>query len=335
LRVTAIQSFQPVGLASRRLALYEAQYAATALQSQLLQRDIQRMVKHLYNQYAATEAQLKVYQQLDSALGVAVKISEKRLAAGETDRLETGNLYLLSAQWQQEKLLLQTQMNGIAAKLTSLMRREESCYPQIDWKPDISQVQVLMNPTWETHPLVALREQELKAAQLNTKVEKAMNNTEWQAGINTISVTGWQTSKDGLAQNFYDIGNRFFSGMVGVQVPIFSKGQRAKVAAAAVLEKVAANKIDLEKYQMQTFYHQTLAEVRGVDKQLKVFEKETLPQVYAVSQTLQRKLAAGDMDYLSFYFAIQQLILANLQQVELQRLLGEKIIDLQYFTQNL
>ena len=335
LRVTAIQSFQPVGLASRRLALYESQYEAAMLQSKLLQKDIHRMVKHLYNQYASVESQLKIYQELDSALHIAMQIGEKRLATGETDKLESSQLSLLSAQWKQEKMLLQTTLDGLAAKLTAMMQQNEPCYPRAFLQPDIFQVQIAVDAALEKHPMVALREQELKAAQLNIKVEKALNNPEWQAGINTISVTGWQATRDGLSENFFDIGNRFFSGMVGVQVPIFSKGQRAKVAAAAAQEKLAANRIDAEKYYLQTFYRKTLAEWQGVDKQLKAFEKETLPQIQAIWQTLQRKLIAGDIDYLTFYLAIQQLTQSNLQHVELKRLLSEKIIDLQYYTQNL
>jgi heavy metal efflux system protein len=263
------------------------------------------------------------------------KENQRRLSAGETDRLETTNLELIALQWKQDMMLMQTMLRGISAKLTAMMRSNEPLYPQMDWKPNLSQIQIVDEQGLENHPMVQWRQQELKASQMNTKVEKAMNNAEWYAGVNTISVTGWQTSKDGQTETFFDIGNRFFSGTVGLHVPIFAKGQRAKVAAAAVQEKVAANRVDLEKYQLQTAYQQNLAELQGIDMQLKAFEKESLPRVDAVMQALQRKLNAGSINYLEFNIALQQLIQANLQHVELQRLLGEKIIDLQYFTQEL
>jgi cobalt-zinc-cadmium resistance protein CzcA len=335
LRVSIIQTFQPVGLPARKMDLYEAQYYAALLQSQLLQKDIHRMVKHLYNQYAAGEAQIQAYQKLDSAIEKALRISGRRLEAGETDRLETTNLELIALKWKQDMMSMQTMLSGLSAKLTALMRSSEPLYPQMDWKPNMSQLQVVDEQGLENHPLVQWRQQEWKASQMNTKVEKAMNNAEWYAGMNTISVTGWQTSKDGLTETFFDIGNRFFSGTVGLHIPIFAKGLRARVAAAAVQEKSAANKVILEKYQLQSAYQQNLAELQGIDRQLKSFEKESLPRVDAVMHTLQRKLNAGSINYLEFNLALQQLMQANLQHIELQRLLGEKIIDLQYFTQEL
>lgn len=333
LRVTALQSFQPIGLAARKMDFYEAQYATALLQSQLKQRDIHRMVKHLYNQYAAGDALLKAYRQLDSTIAQAVRISERRLQAGETDRMETTNLELITVQWQQEMMMMQTRLNGLAGKLTAMMRSDVLLYPAGDWSPKITDILIADAASLDSHPMVQLREQELKASQMNTKVEKAMNNAEWQVGVNTISVTGWQTSKDGLSETFFDIGNRFFSGMVGLQVPIFAKGQRAKVAAASVQEKQAANRVDFEKFQLQTAYKQTLAELQGTDRQLKHFEKESLPRIEAMMQVLQRKLNAGGINYIEFNVALQKVIQTRLQYVELQRLLGEKIIDLEYLTQ--
>jgi heavy metal efflux system protein len=333
LRVSALQSFQPIGLASRKMEFYEAQYGAALLQSQLMQRDIHRMVKHLYNQYAAGEAQLRAYRQLDSTIAQAVRISERRLQAGETDRMETTNLELIAVQWQQEMMMMQTRLNGLSGRLTAMMRSEISLYPAGDWNPSISKAMLTDAGALESHPIVQLREQEFKSSQMNTKVEKAMNNAEWAVGLNTISVTGWQTSKDGLTETFFDIGNRFFSGTVGLQVPIFAKGQKAKVAAAVVQEKMAANRVDIEKFHLQTAYNQTLAELQGTDRQLKHFEKESLPRIEAILQVLQRKLNAGGINYLEFNVALQQVIHTRLQYIELQRLLGEKIIDLEYFTQ--
>ncbi len=333
LRFTAIQSFQPMGLASKRKDYFQAQYEVAKTQSALVQRDIDRLVRLLFNQYAAASAELDVYNQLDTLLVKSVSVAQKRLQAGESDRLEMTNLELLATQVKQGILSVIYQMQGLENTLGIMLQKSVPITPVTNWKSQISVFNFTDTALLMGHPLIVIKHQELKAAQANTLAEKALNNLEWQVGLNNISVTGWQLNKDQTVETFYDMGNRFWSGMVGVSIPIFNKGGRARVEAAGVQEKIANKMIESEWQQLKMQYVQSLTQWQGLQQQLKTYEQETLPRTNVLIETAQRRFNAGSINYLEWNLAIQQAIQARVQYVQLKRDFEVKTIDLQYFNE--
>ena len=333
LRMAATQSFQPMGLARRLNDMYEARYQAAMVQGMVVKRDLNRMVRQLYNQFSAGETLLQQLSELDSVFSSSIKLSERRAAAGETDRMEKLNLELLAAQVVQFKMETETQQETLRKRLAILLKSEQRVEPVNYWYSNIYSPLIGDTDVLARHPVVQWRLQEQKAAQMNTLAEKAMNNVEWVVGFNSISVTGWQTSKDGLTDSYYDIGDRFFSGTVGVHIPIFNRGRRARVEAAGLQERMAGTMVDSELRQLRVAYGQTLAEWQGLQEQIKYMERETLPRVDMVLETTKRRLAAGSINILEWNVAIKQVIQARFDHIELRRRVEDKIIDLQYFNE--
>jgi cobalt-zinc-cadmium resistance protein CzcA len=170
--------------------------------------------------------------------------------------------------------------------------------------------------------------------QANTQMEKAQNNAEWQVGFNNMSVTGWHASSSQSDEKFYDLGNRFWSGFVGLSIPIFAKGLRAKVDAAGVQEKIAGKMVESEWQQLKMQYMQTVTEWQGVKEQLKKYRADIKPKVDLMLETAQRRYTAGSIDYIEWNLALQQAIQAGLQEIDLLRKIEEKVIDIQYLNNN-
>ena len=334
LRVSAMQTFQPMGLVKRQEELYNAQFEISVLQNALLQKDIDRLVRQLYNQYAAGRARLQLLLRIDSQLNKSIEISKLRVNAGETDKLETANLQLLSNEWMQARMATLSHQQILRRRLAILLQKGEEAEP-LAFYNDAIQAPFLMDTGFlQQHPSILLRQQDEKAAALSTEVEKAIYKPEWFAGLTSKSVTGWQSSKDNSTQTFYDIGNRFFSGMVGINFQLFNKGGKAKVVAAGINQQYTGALKEIEVQQLKMAYNQTLTEWQGLYEQLKHVENTIMPGLQSIMETTLRRFQTGAISYLEWSLTMRQMLQAELNFIDVRRQLEDKIIDLQYFNNN-
>jgi cobalt-zinc-cadmium resistance protein CzcA len=202
------------------------------------------------------------------------------------------------------------------------------------WKPENKAAVIFDTVGLREHPAIISKMLEWKAAQANTQMEKAQNNVEWQVGFNNMSVTGWHATGSQANEKFYDLGNRFWSGFVGLNIPIFTKGLKARVESAGVQEKIAEKMVATEWQQLNIQYTQAITEWQGLSERLRQYQREIKPKVDLLLETAQRRYASGGIDYLEWNLALQQAIQAGLQEIELQKLIEDKVIDLQYFNAN-
>ena len=331
---TATQAFQPMGLAKKRKELFEAETQSALARAELLQKDIDKLVKVLFTQHTAGRAELVLYQRLDSLLSKTISVSQKRLEAGEIDRMELTNFELLANRLKQSIISGNYFQKALEQKLGIMLQRDVPVEPVSNWDSYISYAILSDTAVLMKHPAFSSRMLEWKAMQANTQMEKAQNNAEWQFGFNNMSVTGWHATSNTSAEKFYDLGNRFWSGFVGLSIPIFSKGLHARVAAAGLQEKVAEKMVASEWQQLKLQYAQTVTEWQGFHEQLRQFRHEIKPKVDLLVETAQRRYAAGNIDYLEWNFALQQAIQSGLQEVELMRRICEKVIEIQYYNNN-
>ncbi len=334
LRITAMQTFQPMGLVKRQQELYNAEYEKSVLQKALLQKDLDKLVRQLYNQYAAGSARLLLLQRIDSQLNKSIEVSKLRVKAGESDKLELVNLELLSYEWMQARMMTLAHQQVLRRRLTILLQKGEEAEPVAMFSDVLPAPIVIDTAILEKHPAILLRQQDEKAAILSTQVEKALYNPEWFAGLTSKSVTGWQSTKDNSTQNFYDIGNRFFSGTVGVNFQLFNKGGKARVAAAGINEQYTVALKDMEEQQLKLAYIQSLTEWQGLYTQLKHFENTIVPGLKSANETTMRRFQTGAISYLEWSMTIRQMLQAELNYIDLRRQFEEKLIDLQYFNFN-
>jgi heavy metal efflux system protein len=299
-----------------------------------LQKDLDKLVRQLYNQYAAGSARLQLLERIDSQLNKSIEISKLRVNAGETDKLETVNLQLLSNEWMQARMATLSHQQILRRRLAIFLQKGDEAEP-LAFYSDAIPAPILMDTGFlQMHPSILLRKQDEKAAALSTAVEKALYKPEWFAGLTSKSVTGWQSSKDNLTQTFYDIGNRFFSGTVGINFQLFNKGGKARVAAAGINEKYSGALKEMEVQHFKIAYNQSLTEWQGLYRQLKHFENTIIPDLQSVTETTLRRFQTGAISYLEWSMTMRQVLQAELNFIDLRRQLEEKIIDLQYFNNN-
>jgi cobalt-zinc-cadmium resistance protein CzcA len=334
LRLSASQNFQPMGLVKRQQDLYNAQYESALLQTALLQKDLDKLTRQLYNQYAAGKARLLLLEKMDTLLQKSIRVSKLRVNAGESDKMELVNLELLANEWIQMRMMTESHQQSLRRRLAILLQMEGEAEPVISYTYSPSAPILADTGFLQKHPAVLLRLQDVKAAALFTKVEEALYNPEWFVGFTNKSVTGWQSSKDNSTETFYDMGNRFFSGTVGLNFPLFNKGGKARVAAAGIQEKYSTAMQDYEVQQLKLAYSQSLTEWQGLFAQLKHYENNVLPGLNSVLETALRRYQTGGINYLEWSMTTRQALQTELSYIDVRRQLEDKIIDLQYFNEN-
>ncbi len=334
LRLSASQGFQPMGLVKRQQELYNAQYESALLQQALVTKDLDKITRQLFNQYAAAKARLLLLSRMDSLLQKSISISKLRVQAGEADQMEPINLELQANEWMQMRLLTESHQQSLRRRLAILLQKDGEAEPAAGYGPEPSAPVLADTGFLQTHPAVLLRKQDVKTAELFTRVEQALYSPEWFVGFTSKSVTGWQSTKDNTSENFYDIGNRFFSGTVGLNFPLFNKGGKAKVAAAGIQEKYSAALQDYEVQQLKLAYTQSLTEWQGLFTQLRHYENNVLRGLNAVLETALKRYQTGSINYLEWSLTTRQALQTELNYIDIRRQLEDKIIDLQYFNEN-
>ena len=330
-RLSATQFFQPVGLAKSRAKLFTQETAIAKTEMELTQRGLEMQVRTYYNQYYAGVAREQLLVRLDSLLSIGVALSKRRVQAGETDKMELINLELLrgTVGFQLQKTFSEQAI--LRNQLARFLLMEGPLWLSGSWFAEPLQPFVEDSLLLLRHPLLLLKEQEAAAARNAVEVEKAMKNPEWNVGINTISVTGWQQTKNRQREIFYNAGDRFFAGVVGVNLPIFAKGQKAKITAAGLYEKFLQQQTVVQQQQLQMKYAALLNSWQNLRSQYRYFQEEALPRTRELMQLIEKRLKLGAINYLELSTNLKQAIETELTAMEVRMELESKLIELQYF----
>lgn len=331
MRISAMQGFQPMGLPGRQLALYQSGHRQAQVATSLTRLELARQVKLLYNTWNEARATAQTYAALDTLLARTVQLAILRLQRGETDRTELIQIELLQGQLSQAQMAATRRATAVEAQLGILLLAGGPVQPATLWQQEVRLPLALYDTALVArHPLVQLKESEAATAKLAVKVEQAYNHPEWMVGINSISVTGWQTMKDGVTERFYDIGNRFVSASVGVNFPLFAKGLKARVAAAEKQAQAVAAQVPVQQQQLSIAYAGLAEERRSLQQQLEYYLGQAQPRSRAMVATLQQRYQAGAVSYMEYALQVQQALQVDLQTVQLRSSIQQADIEIAF-----
>jgi len=120
--------------------------------------------------------------------------------------------------------------------------------------------------------------------------------------------------------------------MVGVGIPIFSGGQKARINASKVAESIAENdwhntEFALEKKQQQLKQmYQTNLEI------VNRYETAELKNADIITKTAQQQFINGEINYLEFVMLVNQAVLLKSNYADALLKLNESVVELNYIT---
>ncbi len=179
-------------------------------------------------------------------------------------------------------------------------------------------------------PLLRWQERQLESSRWALEAEKKRLLPSFLFGLNSQSIIGYQTVDQ--TERYFDGWKRFNYLQAGVALPLFSRAQRARIAAAEIQVLQQQSELEAARLFARTGQAAARQALRKHAESLAFYEAQLLPEAQTLLATADRQLAAGEIDYLQWVLLIQQVFELKHEWLEEQRRYNAAALDLQFFT---
>lgn len=322
-KVSISQRFGFPAVYKRQRARYTEEWKRSQLQVSLKEFELKKAVSLTY--YNILYWQQKE-QLLTKALSLYSSFLDKtilRQKAGESDALES-----VTAKNQKAAITIQLrqvrdEIKGLQLQFQWLLNTEETYTLSSMEKIEFRQLSIT------DHPLLKVLEQEKIVSEQATRVEKSKLLPELLLGYNLNSFKG-----TGPDNRTYDASPRFHSVQLGVAVPLFSKGQRARIETARLAETIASDELQNAQFELKKRVQELSQRYQTSLDIVDQYETEGLKNAEIVFETVQKKFSNGAIDYLEFVTLVNQAILLKSNYTDALWQLNENAILLHYIMIN-
>lgn len=301
--------------------LHSEEWKKSQLNVSLKEFELKKAVSQSYFQMVYWKDKEKL---LNETLQLYTQFLDKaslRLKAGESNILEKTTASNQKSAIEIQLKQVQQEIKTLQLQFSWLLNSETEYIPLENSRP------VLLLQENASHPLLHVLEQQKTVAGKQTEVEKSRLLPGLQIGYNLNSFKGM-----GPDDKLYSATPQFHSVMVGVGIPIFSGGQKARIHASKVAESIAENdwhntEFALEKKQQQLKQmYQTNLEI------VNRYETAELKNADIITQTAQQQFINGEINYLEFVMLVNQAVLLKSNYADALLKLNESVVELNYIT---
>jgi cobalt-zinc-cadmium resistance protein CzcA len=319
-------SFPVVYKRQRQLLMAETEISK--LNEAQIKWQLQKEISKLFYEILLLQEKKKLLLQADSLFQSSLQKQEQRFEAGDINVLEktaaeTQRLQI-AAQLQQ----LNTDLAGLQTAFSSLLNSgttytAESVNPKavLQSLPDISSIANL--------PSIQISKQQQQVAEKVIDVQKNALLPQPSLGYTNQSIRGLH-SYNGIEKN-YSFSNRFSSVEVGMNIPIFNKAAKSKIAAAQRQSEAAQKEVREKERQQQTILQQLWLQYKNNEQQLQ-FYQQALQQAKLLREHSTLQLNSGETGYLQWMQLINQSIQLEAGYFEALHNWNATVIELNAFS---
>ncbi|MFD2872331.1 CusA/CzcA family heavy metal efflux RND transporter [Mucilaginibacter ximonensis] len=320
------QSFNFPTVYSRQKELLRQEWRSAVLNTAVKEAELRRQVGQVYAELVFLDQKQRLLNYTDSLYRAFYNRAQLRLSKGETNVLEKSSAEALLAQMElqqnqlmQDKVVLQLQFQLLLNTVTTF-RPDGGAL-----KITIPLITTVDTPDVIKHPTLLVLAQQQEAANAAWKLEKSRLLPDLSVGYANSSIKGL-----GADDRYYNASHRFNAVLLSIGIPVFSGGQQARINGAKLYRQIAA-----DSYQtgIQNFkigmviarqrYQMALNNVAA-------FESRYLKNADLISQTANKQLAAGTINYLEWVQVTAQAINIRNEYADAVRNLNEAAIQLNY-----
>ena len=311
--IYAQQDFNLPQVALRQQKLQEEAAESGRLQKQISQKQWRQFIASLYQQILFLKNQSKLNESLLEVYKNIETFAQKRAKAGEG-----GQLPILATQTAKQQLELQqmTNQNRYQIQLTKLQQ-----FLMDNSITDIADSLLVELPyniqaiAAQDHPLVQKIEQDI---QVNT-AQSAVIESQL---LPQISV--------GLQTQMVDLTYPNFGAQIGVNVPLFNKGVKAKVKANDLNAKILEQNKIWQVQQLEGQEKIAIQKIQQLQQQIEYLDTNILPNLQQQKQLCEKIFALGESNYLATLQSLEQIISVQNQRLQLLLQLNLAWIDYQF-----
>lgn len=246
-------------------------------------------VKFYYYQILAQQKNLEFLQAQDSLYTQMKRAATIKFQQGETNRLELMAAETRLREFQQKRLSLEADQKTAYQNLAYWINEPGEF--EIEGKESLTMESGASGLDLSKNPTIELLAEQVEHGKLLTAVERERLKPDLRFGL--------------TSQSIENVGGQNFV-QAGLAIPIFMKGQKAKIASAKLQEEAfLSQKIQTES-AIQTDYKNAEAAVAKYRASLAYYTSTAIPQAALLEKTALKSYQQGEIEYVEMLQNTQQ-----------------------------
>lgn len=271
-------------------------------------------VSNAYYNWLYSWQEYNLLLQTDSIFADYEKYANKKYQVGESNKLEKINATL-----QRKDLILQlaqakTKVSFYLTDLQKWMRTSEQYKAPLKFT-QLPEINLNDTSLVNKHPVLQFLQQQVTAKELAIKAEKAKGQPSFNLGVNAQSL---------------DKAKYFYYGGIGVNIPLFKNGVKARTQAAKFESEIAKKELDKTQQEISTLFLQQNQLQQQSLQQLKYYQTEGLPMAESIINAAQLSYKSGDIGYIEYIQNIKDAIKIKTDYLAAINSYNQTIIQLNY-----
>ena len=246
-------------------------------------------VKFYYYQILAQQKNLEFLASQDSLYTQMKRAATIKFQQGETNRLEMMAAETRLREFQQKRIALEADQKTAYQNLAYWINEPGEF--EIEGKESVTMESGVAGLDLSKNPTIELLAEQVEHGKLLTAVERERLKPDVRIGMTNQSI------ENVGGQNFVQ---------AGLAIPIFGKGQKAKIASAKLQEEAfVSQKIQAES-ALKTDYKNAEAAVAKYRASLAYYTSTALPQAILLEKTALKSYQQGEIEYVEMLQNTQQ-----------------------------
>lgn len=277
-------------------SLADARTAGAEVEGRLTRAELARQVKAVYYQLWYVQSLAGYLRSQDSLFAAIARGAEVRRRTGEGTLLEQ-----TAADVQRRQAQTALSQNALDAKILARQLQTLLASPAPPTLPDapLSErtLPVIDSSLVAQNPELTLLQQQIEVARRETDVEAARLKPDFTVSLTNQSLRGFQTLPNGEGERFYNLGNRFTYGQVGVSIPLFAKPLKARVEAARLGQQRAEAQRTARQRTLEGEVATIIQSYQKNRQALAYYRESALPQAALIREQVTKAYRAGEIGY--------------------------------------
>lgn len=179
------------------------------------------------------------------------------------------------------------------------------------------------------NPVILKKLEQQKSIELaKLKAEKSKLLPTFSIGYNNSSMFG-----TGADDQFYNRSARFHSGMIGVGIPLFNGAQKSLIEGQKINQLIAENNYEVGSRNLKNQYSSLFSEYEKLKNETDYYKTKGLQNAETIFKTANRLYYEGEINYLEWSILTNQSLDIQNKNIDTQKMLNEKIIQLNNLTE--
>ena len=309
----------------RQKELLTEEWKSSLLNTDVQEAQLKKQVSQVFCTLVYLHHKRELLQKTDTLFAEFLNKATLRFKAGESNVLEKTTAENQRGQMALQLLQLEKDWEIVQLQFQLLLNTEKDFVPMED--ADLG-IPFLENDSslLTSHPEIQFLKQQQQIANAVTKSEQSKLLPDLSFGYNLMGMRGM-----GPDDKLYNSTPQFHSIQIGLGIPVFTGGQKAKINAAKINENIAANEYEWKLKNFENAYHSAFMEYQKFEEMVRYFESTALKNAATITETAEKQFLNGDINYLEWVLSINQAIGIQSDYIEAVKNLNNALAELNFY----